>query len=354
MSNTHQDWQALARFASDNECPWARDPAQGGRNWGIHKNDPPPYNQLLGPVFARGPVSGVITQNGQTLFEFGEPDRPDMTFSVTKTYLALVAGIAFDQNLLSDLNEPVCARVKNIGFDDEHNRQVTWAQLMQFTSEWRGECFGIPDSVDHYRHAGFQPALAANTPAKGEIRPPQTPGTYWEYNDVRMNQFSLALMHLFERPLPEVFKEHIAQPLDLSDQWQWHGYENSWVTINGASMQSVPGGGHWGGGVQISARDQAAVGNLLINKGQLNNKQIVSEEWLRKMLTPCDIAPFYGYFMWLNRQSKIPNASSESFFALGVGGQVIWHDPTQNLVAALRWIDTTKTNDYIGLINQCL
>ena len=354
MSPARHDWRAFARFANDNESPWVRDPAQGGRNWGIHENDPPPYNQLLGPVFERGPVSGVIVQNGETVFEFGEPDRPDMTFSVTKTYLALVAGVAFDQGLLNDLGEPVSAQIKGLGFDDSHNRQITWAQLMQFTSEWRGECFGIPDSVDHYRQVGFQPAYAAGTPAKGQIRPTQQPGTYWEYNDVRMNQFSLALMHLFERPLPEVFKEHIARPLGISDQWHWHGYDNSWVTIKGKPMQSVPGGGHWGGGVQISARDQAVLGNLLINNGRHNNLQIISERWLNKMLTPCDIAPYYGYFLWLNTQSNFPNASTQSFFALGVGGQLIWHDPTRNLVAALRWIDQTKTNDFLGLINQNL
>ena len=130
MTTFDPAWQKLAQFASDNETSWATDPAEGGRNWGIHKNDPPPYNKLLGPVFSRGPVSGVIRKDGQTVFEFGLPDKPDMTFSVTKTYLALVAGVAFDQGLLANLDEPISERIKGLGFDDAHNSQITWTQML--------------------------------------------------------------------------------------------------------------------------------------------------------------------------------------------------------------------------------
>ena len=116
------------------------------------------------------------------------------TFSVAKTYLALLAGVAHDRGLLPDVNEPIGARVKGIGFDAGNNARVTWAQMLQQTSEWTGELFGLPDQADHYR------AVTFGTPPngkKGDPRPLQEPGTYWEYNDVRINQLSLALLHLF-------------------------------------------------------------------------------------------------------------------------------------------------------------
>ena len=53
---------------------------------------------------------------------------------------------------------------------------------------------------------------------KGDPRPLQEPGTYWEYNDVRINQLSLALLHLFQRPLPEVFREAIMRPIGASER----------------------------------------------------------------------------------------------------------------------------------------
>jgi len=151
--------------------------------------------------------------------------------------------------------------------------------------------------------------------------------------------------------LPDVLNEFIMQPLGASDTWRWHGYENSWVNIDGQSMQSVPGGGHWGAGMVISADDQALLAQLLINAGRLDNHstdvELVSQEWIRMMLQPCPIAPFYGFFTWLNHQNKISKKAPEtSFFAMGIGGQVLLHDPENQLIGVYRWID----NDHLAAI----
>ncbi|HEV8693908.1 MAG TPA: serine hydrolase, partial [Lysobacter sp.] len=184
------------QFAIDHETPWTREITD---KWGIHHEDPPPWNKLLGPVHARGPMSGTVVLDGKTLTSWGEPDRPDLTFSIAKTYLALLAGVAHDSGLLPDVDEPVRVRVPGIGFDEGRNARVTWAHLLQQTSEWQGEVFGVPDQADRYRTLSFQGGVAAGR--KGDPRPLQTPGTFWEYNDVRINQLSLALLHLYGRPL---------------------------------------------------------------------------------------------------------------------------------------------------------
>ena len=82
----HTIEQAIA-FALEHETTWSREIGEG---WGIHQQDPPPWNRLLGPVHARGPVSGTIVLDGRRLASWGEPDRADLTFSVAKTYLALL------------------------------------------------------------------------------------------------------------------------------------------------------------------------------------------------------------------------------------------------------------------------
>jgi CubicO group peptidase (beta-lactamase class C family) len=202
----------------------------------------------------------------QLLAQWGEPHKADLTFSVAKTYLALLAGLAFDQGLIPNVHTPVAEQCPGIGFEGERLSRITWHHLLQQTSEWEGTCLGIPEQVDRYRWLAYQTGQADGQ--KGDARPLGEPGSRFEYNDVRINQLSLALLHVFERPLPEVFEEFFRKPLGCSDDFQWVGYEQGWTEVKGQRMMSVPGGSHWGGGVSISAMDQARIGLMLMGQGQ--------------------------------------------------------------------------------------
>jgi CubicO group peptidase (beta-lactamase class C family) len=343
------DFQYVVQFAIDHETPWDRE-VDGV--WGVHPEDPPPWNRLLGPVHGRGPVSGIITRDGRPLTSWGEPDRADLTFSIAKTYLALLAGVAYDRGLLPDVDEPVHVRVPGIGFENERNASVTWAHLLQQTSEWQGVCFGLPDRADHYRHVTFGSKPDGK---KGDLRPLQAPGTYWEYNDVRINQFSLALLYLFGRPLPEIFREAIMEPLGASENWQWVGYDNAWVEVGGRRVQSVPGGTHWGGGLSISARDQIKLAQLFLDDGRVSDRQVVSSEWLQRMLTPCTIAPFYGYLVWLNHERSVfPSVPASSYFAFGAGGSFTWIEPERRLAVVVRWLAPAHADEFFGLVLEAV
>ena len=98
--------------------------------------------------------------------------------------------------------------------------------------------------------------------------------------------------------MPQVLKEHIRDPIGASATWRWHGYDNSWVTIDGAKMQSVSGGGHWGGGMFISARDHARFGLLFLENGNWNGKQLISRKWIDLARTPTPVKNDYGYMSW--------------------------------------------------------
>ena len=354
MSIDQAGLQAAINYAVGHETPWSRDNSD---NWGIHADDPPPWNRLLGPVHPRGPVSGVVRVAGRRVASWGEPHRADLTFSIAKTYLALLVGIAQDRGLLPDLDEPVLARVKGVGFESAHNSTVTWLHLLQQTSEWEGACFGVPDQVDRYRHLPYQPPREPGVPGarKGDPRPLRAPGSYWEYNDVRINQLSLALLHLFRRPLPEVFRETITRPVGASDDWRWEGYDRSWVDIDGQRMQSVPGGTHWGGGVSISSLDQALIGQMLLDEGRVGGRQVLSREWVQRLRTPCAIAPWYGTLVWLNGlRGVFPDASASSYFCIGAGASVVWIDPARHMVAVVRWIDGQQINGFCKLLSEAV
>ncbi|HEX7811305.1 MAG TPA: serine hydrolase [Burkholderiales bacterium] len=342
--------EQAVQFAIDHETSWTREITD---KWGIHHDDPPPWNRLLGPVHARGPVSGTIIAGGETLISWGEPNRADLTFSIAKTYLALLAGVAHDRGYLPDVNEPVRVRVPGIGFDRGRNAEVTWEHLLQQTSEWEGTVFGIPDQVDRYRTLSFQGGTAKGR--KGDPRPLQAPGTFWEYNDVRINQLSLALLHIFGRALPEVFRETIMQPIGASEGWRWVGYDNAWVELLGTRVQSVPGGTHWGGGLSIGSLDQARLGRLLLDDGKANGRQVLSAEWVQRMRTPCSIAPFYGYLTWLNHEQRIfPSVPASSCFGIGAGTSFTWIEPERRMVLVVRWIDADHADDFFGQVLQAL
>ncbi len=241
---------AAMAHAAEHETPWKRDLSEMVLS---DFSERPPWNETLGPVRPRGGPNGLLLRGGEIVAEWGDTTQVDMTFSVAKSYLSILAGLAWDRGLISDPHEPVRRTVDDGGFDPPHNDGISWHHLLQQTSEWEGTLWDKPDLIDRNRASAGRPSAAP----KGTHRDLQMPGAYWEYNDVRVNRLALALLRLWRRPLPEVFGELVMEPIGASSDWEWHGYRNSWVEIDGRLVQSVSGGGHWGGGVFISARDQA-------------------------------------------------------------------------------------------------
>src|SRR5579884_551871 len=337
---------AAIRHAAEHEMPWPRDLAQVVSS---HFGDPPPWNETLGPVRPRGGPCGLILRGGRIVAEWGDIARADLTFSVAKSYLSLLAGLALDRGLIRDFDEPVRRTVDDGGFDPPHNDAITWHHLLQQTSEWEGTLWDKPDLVDRNRVAGGR----GGPGKKGTHRDLRRPGEFWEYNDVRINRLSLALLRLWRRPLPDVFRELVMAPIGASPDWEWTGYRNSYVEIDGVRMQSVAGGSHWGGGIFISARDQARVGLLLSRRGLWGPHRVFSETWLDQALRPCPLNPNYGYLFWLNTgRTMYPAASAATYCAVGAGGNLTWVDPENDLVAVLRWTDAAAVSRFMELVTE--
>ncbi|MCC7367027.1 MAG: serine hydrolase [Chloroflexi bacterium] len=310
-----------------------------------------PNGEVIGPVKARGGVSGLVVRRGYIVAEWGDPDRVDMTFSISKSYLATLAGLALDRGLIRGIDDPVREYADDGGFDPPRNSKIRWRHLLQLTSEWSGTLWGKPDSVDHNRAVGGD----ANTEAKGTPRLMRDPGSYWEYNDVRVNRLALALLRVWRRPLPAVLRDEIMDPIGASDTWQWHGYRNSYVEIDGQPVQSVSGGGHWGGGIWINTFDHARFGLLHLNRGRWGDRQIVSEAWVETATTPCSVNAGYGCLWWLNTDRvRYPSAPASSFFAIGWGSNLIWVDPEHDLVAVVRWIDGPAFDGFVKRVLAAL
>jgi len=329
---------AAVAFAQAHDSGWPESlylPG-GGYVGTAYVDEKPPYNEVIGPVRPRGAVSGLILRHGRIVAEWGDTRRTDVTFSAAKSYLGILAGLAVDRGLIRSVDDPVRDHALDDGFESPHNRPITWRHLLQQTSEWRGTLWDKPDSVDHNRQVGVR----ADNSRKGEPRALEPPGTRWEYNDVRVNRLSLSLLQVFRRALPDVLRESVMIPIGASDTWDWRGYRNSQVEIDGRMIESVSGGSHWGGGLFISSRDHARVGYLIHRRGRWGERQVVPERWIAAMATPSGANPLYGYLWWLNtNRGLFPSAPASSIFALGAGQHVIWLDDVNDIVMVVRWID---------------
>ncbi|RVT98586.1 class C beta-lactamase-related serine hydrolase [Rhodovarius crocodyli] len=334
-------------FIAAHETPWPRD-LRAHLDSGFF--DPPPDNTPVGPVHPRGPVNAIITRKGEVLGTTGNTKQVDQTFSVAKSYLSMLTGIAVGDGLIADIDRPVRELVQDGGFESPQNATITWRHLLTNTSEWEGELFGKSDLIDRGRTLSRE-----GSGPKRSTRQLQPPGSYWEYNDVRVNRLSLSLLRVFRRPLPEVWAERVMNPIGASTTWKWEGYDTAWVEVDGKRMQSVPGGTHWGGGVSISAEDQLRVVQMAANGGVWEGKRILPEGWVKDSITPCALNPHYGYLYWLNTgRTKWPAASEGAFSFSGAGGATCWVEPAEDLVCVFRWLDPQHLNEAMRLVREAV
>jgi len=309
-----------------------------------------PFNTLVGPIKERGGASGLVTRHGYIVAEWGDPKRADITNSVTKTFLTTVVGLAWQKGLIRDVNDyardymPPHVDL----FDAPHNQKIKWDHLLRQTSDWQGTLWGKPDWAD--RPVGEKMEDWPN-------RKLWEPGTHFKYNDVRVNVMALAALQVWRRPLPDVLREEVMNPIGASSTWRWYGYDNSWVDVDGQKMQSVSGGGHWGGGMFIDSYDMARFGYLFLRNGKWKDRSIVSERWIEMARTPGSDNRTYGYANWyLNTDRKpLSNAPATAVRFVGNGSNIIYIDWDNDIVAVVRWIRGDQAlNNMIGKLIESL
>ena len=307
-----------------------------------------PYHEILGPTKKRGGPAGLILKNGYVIAQWGDTQRVDMTFSVTKSFLSTVAGLAEDKHLIADTKEKVVDYIWDGTFDGAHNGKITWEHLLQQNSDWSGELWGGKDWADR-------------PPSEGGIddwknRNLNEPGTVMEYNDVRVNVLVYALTHVWRKPMPLVLKEELMDKIGASTTWRWYGYDKAWTEIDGIQMKSVTGGGHSGAGLFINTKDMARFGLLFLNNGKWGNDQIISEAWVKKAVAPSKPNVNYGYMWWLNQKGDRywEGLSEDIYYAAGFGGNFIVIDKENDVVVVTRWLEPDKIDEFMTLVNSAL
>ncbi len=307
-----------------------------------------PHAELIGPMPDRGPATGIVQVCGERVAQWGAPDRCDIAFSVSKSGLSLLVGLALADGLISELDAPVSSAVDIEEFSGP-NTLVTWRHLLSMTSEWEGTLWGIPDAIDFNRIVPSQP----NGPVKGTPRERGLPGSVWEFNDVRVNALCLALTFVWRRSLEEVFFERIMNPIGASSTWRWHGYEGAIIDIDGCGVPVVSGGAHWGGGMVISGSDLALLGSLYAQRGEWKGVRLVPSVWFDAIRSPAVLNPDFGLLWWTNVNGAVPMLSSRAIWSSGVSNFLLV-EPERSLVLILRWFAANRRNDIIARVLDAL
>lgn len=326
--------KAAIEFAQRNETSWPRDFSTQEKMFGTKLGSIPTF---------RPATNGLIVRHGYIVAEFGDVESVAPTYSVAKSMLATVTGIAVRNGLIRDLDAPVGSQITDGGYDSPHNAKITWRHHLHQTSEWEGEMWGK-------RHD----FVGAEAFGEGERKPRalQEPGTYYEYNDVRINRFALSLLRLFGRPVPEVFREEVMDVIGASSTWSWVPYVNSYVEIDGKMVASVSGGTRWGGGVWISALDMARFGYLWLRHGRWGNRQVIPADYVEEALKPGPHGPDYGFLWWLNTKGGQKSLPTNSFEARGAGSNTIFVSPDHDLVIVWRWHGQGKEEFFRQVIDS--
>jgi CubicO group peptidase (beta-lactamase class C family) len=349
---------AAIRFAIENE---SRNPRSMEKSQAASFGKEP-FGEAIGPFADRGEPTGIIIHKGYIIAEWGEPSRVDMTHSVTKSFLSTVVGLAVKRGLIRDVKDTVAnyivkawtydTTLNKTGehidlFTTEHNRRITWETMLRQTSDWEGTLWGKPDWADR----------PSRDTATWLTRKRNDPGAVYEYNDVRVNAMALAATMVWRVDLPLILKTYIMDPIGASETWKWHGYKNSWITLDSVKrIQVVSGGGHWGGGMFINAYDMARFGLLTLNKGKWKGAQLIPEQWIKQSLTPTTARPTYGYMNYfINTDKKYyPSAPASAYAHIGNGTNAIYVDPEHDLVIVARWIEDKAMDGFIKRVIESL
>ena len=311
-----------------------------------------PHGKIVGPTKERAETNGLIVHRGFIVAEWGDTRAVDMTFSVTKSYLSTTVGLLCKQGVIDSVDDVVHTYVPGRLFDTEREWRITWNHLLRQTSDWRGELFSKHDWAD-------RPPRGA-TLEEMQSLPEQEPGAAWEYNDVRVNLLALCALHVAREPLPTLLRREVMDKIGASRTWRWHGYTTSWIELDGQHVQSVSGGGHWGGGMFVSTRDQARFGYLILREGCWDGERLLSRQFLREARRATPARESYGYMNWF-RNANItrrgitrrvwPAAPASAVTFQGAGSNLVYLDWEHDLLIVLRWVQGGRLN---GIVERVL
>lgn len=250
------------------------------------------------------------------------PTSTSNSMSMSKTIVALLIGIAIEEGQIKSELEPVANYIPEWRGD---RGKITLQDLLYMQSGLRNQDSQnnpTSDLVQMYASPDVD-AVALKIPAE------QAPQEAFDYN----NANTQILSEVLERATGERYADYLAtrlwQPIQANDA-------SVWLDRSGGNPKTFCC-------LFATPRDWAKVGQLFLDRGQVNGKQVVPVAWLDKMQQPSDLINKYGYYIWLkartdskpgvyDRAASRPFLAEDTFYLDGASRQRVYIIPAQQLV----------------------
>lgn len=288
-----------------------------------------------------GTVALLVIENGAMRLERYELTGGRTThwtsMSVAKSFISALVGIAIEEGLIEGVDTPVSTYLPELAgsaFDGVRLKDVL---QMSSGAAWN-EDYSDPNSdINKFRLAGTGEGSFNAIPPT--LKPERAPGTFNRYNSAETQVLGMLLVAVTGRSIRDYMEEKLWHPLGMESD----GY---WLTDSTGMEMAY-------GGLQATARDFAKIGQLYLQRGTWNGRQIVPESWVAASVTPdgphlqpgwndlSDAAFGYGYQWW------VLDGTEGEYSAIGVYNQFVYVNPARNLV-----ITKLSANAAYGLSND--
>ena len=238
------------------------------------------------------------------------------SFSVAKSFVSTLVGIAIDEGLIGSIGDPVTDYLPELAARDREFQEVTLRDLLTMSSGIRYREGGFPSfGDDTYTYYGVDLRDVALSRTQIE----QPPGITWHYNNYHPLLLGLVLERATGTSVSDFMATRLWQPLGAEADATWN------LDSESSGFEKMESG------VNARAVDYARFGLVFLHNGEWNGRRIVSEDWVRAATgADTDSGPAsyhgYGYFWWtdVDRPGR--------FYAMGKYGQYIYVAPDADAV----------------------
>jgi CubicO group peptidase (beta-lactamase class C family) len=306
--------------------------------------DPPASERAEGGLEAflreTGTLAFVIVDDDRLVYEryYGGADRRTRhtSFSVAKSFLSTLVGIAIDEGLIGSVTDPITEYVPELLDRDPRFEAITLKDLLSMSSGLRYEEQELPlpwgDDIDTYYGTDLRTLALEDTEIVGP------PGRVWHYNNYNPLLIGMVLERATGTSVAEYMSTRLWQPLgaEVDATWSLDSEDSGFE-----KMES---------GLNAAAVDYARFGQLFLHEGEWSGSRIVSREWVAAATAAdasTDPAWHYQYYWWLDTER------AERFYALGNFGQYIYVAPDAGAVIVRNGRDWGVDNDeWVSVLRQ--
>jgi CubicO group peptidase (beta-lactamase class C family) len=262
----------------------------------------------------------LVIKNDTIIAEFYKDgyteNTPSNSFSMAKTYVSTLIGIALTQNRISSLDEPISKYVEEMRTNDKKNITIRHCLTMSSGLDWN-ENYANPFSTVSKAYYGQN----LSTTIK-DLNLESEPGSQFRYKGSDSQLLAMLIEKIYHKRLANVLSDELWKPLGAEHEALW-SLDNSMQTTKASCC------------LFTNARDIALLGKLYLQNGYWNNQIIIDSNYIKQATEAIHIkneqgilVDYYGYQWWLHKNQK----NEKILYARGVGGQYLMVLPASKII----------------------